>query len=70
MDQLRDSFLSYLAVEKGLSRNTLESYGRDIGKFIHFFENKNISEVKDIKYNDILDFLSYLKNRASALLPS
>ncbi|HSC34687.1 MAG TPA: site-specific integrase, partial [Thermodesulfobacteriota bacterium] len=28
MDVLLDSFLSYLAVEKGLSENTLESYGR------------------------------------------
>ena len=37
-------FLDYLAVEKGLSKNTLESYGRDIGKYTQFLGNKGISD--------------------------
>jgi integrase/recombinase XerD len=32
----RRLFLEYLAVEKGLARNTLLSYSRDIGKFLDF----------------------------------
>ncbi|MEM7009662.1 MAG: site-specific integrase, partial [Thermodesulfobacteriota bacterium] len=36
MDQLLDSFIAYLAIEKGLSKNTLESYGRDVRKFALF----------------------------------
>ncbi|MBM3294500.1 MAG: site-specific tyrosine recombinase XerD [Candidatus Aminicenantes bacterium] len=33
---IREEFLQYLAVEKGLSGNTLEAYGRDIAKFFLF----------------------------------
>ena len=63
MDQLLDSFLSYLAVEKGLSKNTLESYGRDVRKFVLFMQENKISSVHDIKYENILDFLSHFKKQ-------
>ena len=61
MDQLLDSFLSYLAVEKGLSKNTLESYGRDVGKFLVYLEQSKVNSVHEIKYENILDFLSSFK---------
>jgi len=34
-DQWLDRFLHHLAVEKGLSRNTLEAYARDLGLDAH-----------------------------------
>ncbi len=58
MDALLDSFLSYLAVEKGLSENTLESYGRDLRKFIRSMEESGVRSAGEIKYSHILDFLS------------
>ena len=33
-------FLGYLSVEKGLSRNTILSYGRDLRKFFPFLERE------------------------------
>jgi len=63
MDQLLDSFLSYLTIEKGLSKNTLESYGRDVRKFLIYLDNNEIKTVGDIKYGDILDFLSNFKKQ-------
>ncbi len=63
MDQLLDSFLSYLAVEKGLSKNTIESYGRDVRKLALFLHENQISEVSSIKYENILDFLSHFKKQ-------
>ncbi len=63
MDQLLDSFLAYLAVEKGLSKNTLESYGRDVGKFTAFLQDRKIFSADAIKYDDILDFVSYFKKQ-------
>jgi len=32
-DRLLSSFLRYLTVERGLSHNTLEAYGRDLKRF-------------------------------------
>ncbi|MBI4228395.1 MAG: site-specific tyrosine recombinase XerD [Deltaproteobacteria bacterium] len=61
MNNLVDSFLSYLAAVKGLSKNTLESYGRDILKFFAYLEKKNLPGIDSVEYNDILDFLSTLQ---------
>jgi len=63
MDQLLDSFLTYLTIEKGLSKNTLESYGRDVRKFLTFLEEGQINTVQEIKYENILDFLSHFKKQ-------
>jgi len=45
MDQLLDSFLTYLTVEKGLSKNTLESYGRDVRKFLIYLDKSSKHKV-------------------------
>ena len=37
---LLDEFLNSLKVEKGLSKNTLESYQRDLFKYFDFVEEK------------------------------
>lgn len=62
MDGLLDSFLNYLAVEKGLSENTLASYGRDVRKFLRFTSDKGVTSAGDVKYAHILDFLSSLRD--------
>jgi integrase/recombinase XerD len=54
------SFLSYCKFEKGLSKNTLDSYKSDLDKFIQFLEHKNYSNVNLIKSSDISDFLNIL----------
>src|SRR3990167_8715381 len=63
MDVLLDSFLSYLAVEKGLSENTLESYGRNLRKFILFMEETGTGSAGEIKYSHILDYLAHFKDK-------
>jgi len=57
-------FLNYLAVEKGLSRNTLESYERDLRKYFHFMDGKTPD---DIRQQDVLDFLSRLSTDGMAI---
>lgn len=61
---LLKSFLNYLAVEKGLSRNTLESYERDLRKYFSFLDNK---EPGEITQQDVLDFLSMLSREGMAV---
>jgi integrase/recombinase XerD len=63
MNNLVDSFLSYQAVVKGLSRNTLESYGRDVLKFLDFLEKRNIYQMEGVKYNNILEYITILQGQ-------
>jgi len=56
-------FLNYLAVEKGLSRNTLESYERDLRKYFLFMEKK---APDDIRQQDVRNFLSRLSEEGMA----
>ncbi|MBL8151025.1 MAG: site-specific tyrosine recombinase XerD [Blastocatellia bacterium] len=51
-------FLSYLAVERGLATNTLESYGRDLAKLADFAASCN----KSLLSLDRGDILSFTKN--------
>ncbi len=63
MDQFIDSFLTCLTVVKGLSKNTVESYQRDIQKLSLFLEKKGVSNIEQVEYKHILDLLSDLKDK-------
>ena len=53
------TFLTCLRVEKGLSDNTIQAYGRDIAKFGAFVGARSL-KTKDIQRSDIVDFLGSL----------
>jgi len=55
-------FLDYLSIERGLSKNTLESYGRDLGKYSAYFKKQGIENPDGIKRQDIQNFLMTLKD--------
>ena len=63
MDSLVDSYLHYLVVEKGLSRNTIESYGRDLRVFLDFVEGRGIRSFREVTRGDVLAFLKELQGR-------
>ena len=50
------SFLSYLRVEKGLSKNTVEAYGRDLRKFADFLHRKD-RQIAQVGALDLREFL-------------
>ena len=54
-------FLDYLAVEKGLSKNTLDSYGRDIGKYANFLEKRGVSDFSACGRAEMRDLVEHLK---------
>jgi len=60
-------FLEYLTVEKGLSENTLESYGRDLRNYISFLGKENL-DPNSVSRKDIINYLGML--RSSRLSPS
>ena len=57
---LLQSFLSHIGVERGLSKNTLAAYQRDLVKLSAFLENQNLT-FTSAKRTDLVDFLSSLR---------
>ena len=58
IDEYVLDFIDYLMIDKKYSKNTLSAYKRDLEKFKIFFENKDISKIKE---NDVSDYIAYLK---------
>lgn len=61
-DHLLDNYLNYISVEKGLSLNTLESYSRDLNRFVSFLEKSGLDPLS-AGHQDILSFLIHLRNK-------
>ncbi len=51
----KEEFLRYLRAEKGLSKNTLEAYGRDVGNFLEHSKQKAIGA---LEREDVISFLA------------
>ncbi len=51
-----EKYLEYLSFQKGYSKNTIDSYRRDIYKFLEFMEKENAS-FQDVESNLIRNFL-------------
>ena len=67
LDGAVDLFLDHLKVERGLSRNTLEAYGRDLTRFVGFVVARGRDYVDDVTAPDVVDFLGSLA--AAGLAP-
>ena len=61
MDHLLDEFLNYLLVERGLSLNTLDSYSRDMHKYLDFLLAHAIKDITETSDVTIILFLATLK---------
>ena len=62
MNKLSDlitEFLRYLLIDKGYSENTIESYKRDLNKFLEY--NKNTS-IDNISNEDLKKYIKYLND--------
>ncbi|MDK2848653.1 MAG: integrase/recombinase XerD [Desulfuromonadales bacterium] len=62
MDQFLDLFLNYLVVEKGLSNNTLDAYGRDLARYLEYLNENGVSAPDGITPPIVVSFLAKLKD--------
>ena len=63
MKALLEEFISYLSIERGLSKNTISSYRTDLVHFIEHLATKGMDDVDKVTRQDIMDYLLKLKNK-------
>nr|WP_258392499.1 site-specific tyrosine recombinase XerD [Dolosigranulum pigrum] len=59
-------YIIYLKIERGLSANTVNSYKRDIEKYLTFLTEKKITQLDEVSRFEILDFLQTLRQSGAA----
>ena len=62
----RSSFIDHLRIERGLSENSLTSYGRDLKYFLEFLQDRN-RELSEITASTLSEFEVWLKDRSLAI---
>ena len=70
MKKLLDQFLNHLSLEVGLSANTIDSYGRDLKRYIKFLQERKVDSVDKItgKYiTDLIVLMSKMGLRPSSI---
>jgi len=58
-DDILKRFLDFLSVEKGLARNTVESYERDLRTYLLYTKGKSHDEITQ---TDVISYLSHLSS--------
>jgi integrase/recombinase XerD len=66
MKQHLQTFMHYLSVERGLAKNTLESYERDLTLYMDFLIKQDIHSLQDTKKTHITQYLLHLKRLGRA----
>ena len=62
LDQLTDQFINYLVVEKGLSRNTVAAYSKDLILYLECLRANGISDIADADMALVLKHLIDLRD--------
>lgn len=63
MDSAIGQFLDYLTLERGLSQNTREAYGRDLADLAEFLAKRGVRHPESVSREDLQEYLDDLKKR-------
>jgi integrase/recombinase XerD len=63
LDAILDRFLEFLLVERGLAKNTLEAYSRDLVNYLQFLEGQGIRDIQETQPETLYEYLGTLRAR-------
>jgi len=63
MDELLNSFLDYLSVERGLAKNTISSYRKDLLYYLDFLKSCKVNNLNNTTKDHIMNFMIRQKGR-------
>jgi len=66
MDRTLKDYIYYVSVEKGLAKNTLESYRRDLSGYLSYLRQAGITAMEDSSRGNIAGYLLSLKQSGKA----
>ncbi|MBT9168482.1 MAG: Tyrosine recombinase XerD [Syntrophomonadaceae bacterium] len=66
MDRTLKDYIYYVSVEKGLAKNTLESYRRDLSGYLNYLQQSGITAMEDSSRGNIVGYLLSLKQSGKA----
>ena len=66
MQSYIDSYIDYLLIERGLSRNTLSAYRSDLMDLAGHMEARGVGDWQYARTGDLMDFFSLLRQRGQS----
>lgn len=66
MEQMVDTYMLHLKVERGLAQNTLDSYRRDLNKFTRYLRRHDVDNLADVDRRTIMSFIEDLHTQRRA----
>ena len=61
LDRSVDGYLNFLATSRGLARNTLDAYGRDLAALLAFLSSRGRRDPGAVASEDLVDYLGWLR---------
>jgi integrase/recombinase XerD len=66
MQYVREMYINYLAAVRGLAEQTREAYNRDVRKYLHFLEERGLTDLNQVCDADIRQYHAWLKRQSLA----
>lgn len=62
-------YLEHLAVERGLSRNTVAAYRRDLSRYVAYLSGRGVRDPGTVREEQVSDFLAVIRTGEDGLAP-